>query len=155
MEEWTHPIERLGVVQALKTSFLAYPLVNAAHILAIGALVTSVILIDLRLLGWLGEMPEWPFVRLMRRIAICAFVVAALTGIAMFAVRASDYAASPLFWVKMTLILLAGLNFLAFLLLDRSRMPGAATSPAARFSIAMSLSLWPAVLIAGRFLGFL
>ena len=47
VQDWAQAIEHIGVAKALKASFVAYPLVNAAHILAIGALVTSVILMNL------------------------------------------------------------------------------------------------------------
>ncbi len=154
VQDWAQAIEHLGVAKALKASFVAYPLVNAAHILAIGALVTSVILMDLRLLGGLSDLPERTFVRRLRAIALGAFAVAAGTGVAMFTVRASDYAATPLYWAKMTLILLAGVNFLVFSLLDRQRKPGAALPWPARLSAALSIVLWPCILVAGRFLGF-
>ena len=74
----------------------------------------------------MSDLPERTFVRRLRTIALGAFAVAAGTGVAMFTVRASDYAATPLYWAKMTLILLAGVNFLVFSLLDRQRKPGAA-----------------------------
>lgn len=35
-------IEQLALVQGLKASFVAYPIVNALHIMSIGALLTSV-----------------------------------------------------------------------------------------------------------------
>ncbi|MDC9822174.1 hypothetical protein PRN20_00390 [Devosia sp. ZB163] len=145
MEEALGAIEQLGVVQALKTSFFAYPVVNALHILAIGALVTTVILMDLKLLGLFDEMPEPHFIRLLRRIALGAFVVASATGLALFSVRASEYAAMPLFWAKMGLIGLAALNFIAFITIRNG--------PRRVFAL-VSITLWPLALLAGRFLGF-
>ena len=101
MQDWLAALEQLTVIQAVKTSFFTYPLINAAHIMAIGALITSVVLMDLRLLGWLTSLPETAGVRLFRRIAFSAFAVAAMTGAILFAVRAPDYAASRLFWLKL------------------------------------------------------
>ncbi|MGE0282803.1 MAG: DUF6644 family protein [Rhizobiaceae bacterium] len=154
MDAWLAGLEQLGLVKAVKTSFFAYPLINAMHIASIGALLTSVVLMDLRLLGRFGDLPEQRLVELMRRLALGGFVVAAMTGAIMFAVRASDYAATPLYWAKMGLIILAGLNFLVFLNLDRHRAWGAELSGIARLPVLASLILWPCVLIAGRFLGF-
>jgi hypothetical protein len=139
-------LEQLALIKALKTSFFAYPIVNALHILAIGALVTAVLLMDLRVIGVIRSLDEQPFVRLLRRVALWAFALAVLTGALMFAVRATEYAGMPLFWIKMGLIGLAGVNFVAFSLL---RQPSAK-----RVLAGVSITLWPLVLLAGRFLGF-
>lgn len=140
-------LEHLALVKALKTTFFAYPIVNALHILAIGALVSSVLLMDFRVLGVIRSVDEKPFVRLLRRVALWAFGVAVLTGALMFAVRATEYAAMPLFWIKMGLIGVAVVNFGAFSLL-RAEGPR-------RVLAGVSIVLWPTVLVAGRFLGFL
>jgi hypothetical protein len=109
MEIW-EAIEQLGAVRALKGSFFTYPIVNALHIMSIGALWTSVLLMDLRVLGAFSSVERAPFVRLLRRVALAAFCGALLTGPLMFAIRASEYAAMPVFLAKMGLIVLAGLN---------------------------------------------
>jgi hypothetical protein len=139
-------IEQLALIRALKSSFFAYPIVNALHILAVGALVTCVLLMDLRVIGVIRSIEEGPFVRLLRRVALGAFGLAVVTGALMFSVRATEYAGMPLFWVKLGLIGVAGANFVAFSLLRRD-------GPR-RGLAAMSVVLWPAVLLAGRFLGF-
>jgi hypothetical protein len=82
-------IEQLALIKALKTSFFAYPIVNALHILAIGTLVSSVLLMDLRVIGVIHRIDEKPFVRLLRRVALGAFGLAVVTGALMFAVRAT------------------------------------------------------------------
>ena len=46
MAEFLAGIEQLAFVRGLKASFVAYPIVNALHIMAIGALLTSVLLMD-------------------------------------------------------------------------------------------------------------
>ena len=146
METLLGSLEQLALIKALKTSFFAYPIVNALHILAIGALVSSVLLMDLRVIGVIRSVDEKPFVRLLRRVALGAFGVAVVTGALMFAVRATEYAAMPVFWLKMGLIGLAGVNFVAFSLLRRQG--------ARRVLAGVSIVLWPTVLLAGRFLGF-
>jgi hypothetical protein len=144
-------LEQLGVIRALKASFFAYPIVNALHIMSIGGLFTSIFLMDLRLLGAFGSLPAEPFVRLLRRVALIAFSGAALTGLTMFAVRATDYAAMPVFLLKMALIALAALNFAVFVSVSRT----GAANPALRMSAIVSLLLWTGVILAGRFIGFL
>lgn len=148
-------VERLPVVGALKASFYAYPLVNALHILSIGMLVGAVVLMDLRILGLARGVEREPFLHLMRVTAALAFPVAALTGLTLFSVRARDYAANPAFQAKLVLLVLAGLNFWAFRRIAGRAAAGAPYPPAAKALAALSIALWLAVLVAGRFIGFL
>src|SRR5918994_3883938 len=115
MDELLAGIEQLALVRALKASFIAYPIVNALHIMSIGALLTSVWLMDLRILGAFRSLPYAAFIALLRRTAFAAFAGALVTGSLLFLVRAREYAAMPIFLTKMTLILLAGANFLVFI----------------------------------------
>ena len=55
--EFFTALEQSGIARALKSSFVAYPLVSALHILSIGVLLTSVILMDFRILGAFAVMP--------------------------------------------------------------------------------------------------
>lgn len=141
-------IEGLPVVRLLKASYLVYPLISAAHIAAIGTLLTSVALMDLRLMGAVTSFPETPYIALLRRLALSAFAVAAATGLLLFSVRASHYAQLPVFLAKMALIGLAGMNFLLFSSLSARGAGGT------RLLAGVSLALWIAVLLCGRFIGF-
>ncbi|MER9363115.1 hypothetical protein [Mesorhizobium sp. M0500] len=146
-------IEQLALVRGLKASFVAYPIVNALHIMSIGALLTSVWLIDLRILGAFRSLPQAAFVALLRRTALGAFGGGLVTGSLLFSVRASEYAAMPIFLAKMTLILLAGANFLVFM--RGARGGDQSAGGAATMLAVLSLVLWTSVLFAGRFIGFL
>ena len=148
-------MEGLAPVKALKDSFLAYPLVNALHILAIGVLVTSVLLMDLRILGLIGAVERAPLVRLLRRVIAVVFPVAVLTGLALFSIQAHEYAVNPAFQVKLALLLLAGLNLAAFRLLAPGDPGAKGFRTAAKFSAALSMVIWIGVLVAGRFIAFL
>jgi len=143
-------LEQSALARALKTSFYVYPLVNALHILALGAVVTLAGLIDLRVLGVVSRA-ALPSTGLLRRMALAAFAVAAASGLALFSVRAVDYAANGAFRLKLVLIALAGLNFLVFLALSRGRDDPAAGS---RLLALASLVLWIAILVSGRFIAF-
>lgn len=145
-------IEQLAIVRGLKASFVAYPIVNALHIMSIGALLSSVWLMDLRILGAFRSLPQTAFVALLRRTALAAFGGALVTGSLLFSVRASAYAAMPIFLAKMGLILLAGVNFLVFM--RRVKGSDEPAGGAATVLAVLSLVLWTAVLFAGRFIGF-
>ena len=148
-------IEQLAFVRGLKASFVAYPIVNALHIMSIGALLTCVMLMDLRIVGVFRSMPQAPFVALLRRTAFVAFAGALVSGSLLFSVKASEYAAMPIFLAKMALILLAGTNFLAFIRLARARSGHEPAGGASAVLAVLSLVLWASVLFAGRFIGFL
>ena len=151
--EFLQAVEQLGPVRLLKSSFLAYPVVNALHIAAIGGLFTSVLLMDFSVLGAIRSVPREKFVALLRRVALGAFVAAAFTGLALFSIQATDYARNPAFLVKLGVIGLAVLNFLAFSILSR-RSPNGETSTASRFCAVASILLWSGVLLCGRLIGF-
>lgn len=151
--ELLEAVEGLQPVRLLKSSFYAYPVVNALHIAAIGFLLSSVVLLDLRLLGAFRSLPAGPFVSLLRKVALAAFAGAVLTGAALFSVRAVEYSGMPVFLVKMGLILTAGLNFLIFLIVGRNSGNPAGT--AMRLSAIASIAFWCGVLLCGRFIGFL
>ncbi|RUV15315.1 DUF6644 family protein [Mesorhizobium sp. M7A.F.Ca.MR.245.00.0.0] len=151
MTEFFAGIEHLALARWLKASFIAYPVVNALHIMSIGALLTSVVLMDLRICGAFRSLPYAAFVALLRRTALAAFVGALVTGSLLFSVKASTYAGMPIFLAKMALILLAGINFFAFL-----RFARGGDEPAGSAILAvLSILLWTSVLFAGRFIGFL
>ncbi|MER9307452.1 DUF6644 family protein [Mesorhizobium sp. M0496] len=152
MAEFLAGIEQLALARWLKASFVAYPVVNALHIMSIGVLLTSVVLMDLRICGAFRSLPHAAFVALLRRIASGAFAGALVTGSLLFSVKASTYAAMPIFLAKMALILVAGVNFLAFTRFGRAT---GNDEPAGGTVLAMlSIVLWTSVLFAGRFIGF-
>ncbi|PBB38616.1 MULTISPECIES: hypothetical protein [unclassified Mesorhizobium] len=155
MAEFLAGIEQLALARGLKASFVAYPIVNALHIMAVGALLTSVGLMDFSVLGAFRSLPHAPFVALLRRVALGAFGGAIITGALLFSVKASTYAAMPIFVVKITLILLAGANFLAFTRLTRTSGVAESAGGIAAVLAVISLGLWTCVLFAGRFIGFL
>ncbi|TIR80204.1 MAG: hypothetical protein E5X19_31545, partial [Mesorhizobium sp.] len=106
-------------------------------------------------LGAFRSLPHAPFVALLRRVALGAFGGAIITGALLFSVKAGTYAAMPIFLAKITLILLAGANFLAFTRLTRTSGVAESAGGIAAVLAVISLGLWTCVLFAGRFIGFL
>ena len=146
-------IEQLALVRVLKTSFVAYPIVNALHILSIGALLTSVMLMDLRIVGAFRSVPRRTVDRTVAPHGAC--------GVR----RRVDHRLAAVFGQGPRLRGDA----------DLPRQDGAgpsrrrelhrfpaASSPEATMSAArtvtalaiLSLVLWISVLFAGRFIGF-
>lgn len=147
-------IERLPPVDAFRASFYVYPLVNALHISAIGVLLGAVLFMDMRILGLARAVEREPFLRLMRQVIATALPIAVLSGLALFSIRAQEYAVNAAFQVKLALLALAALNFWAFHRIARPD-PAAAYPAAAKALAAVSIGLWVSILVAGRFIGFL
>ncbi len=153
-------LQTLGPVAALRASRWVYPLVNAAHITGLALLFGAILPLDLRLLGAWREVPLAPLARVLVPVAIAGLVLAAVAGLLLFSVGAVKYAALPLFWVKLVLIAAAVTNAL---LLRRApewtlaQIPELTADPAARLKMAglLSLGLWLAVILCGRFLAYL
>lgn len=148
-------MERLPAVNALKTSFIVYPLVNALHILAIGTLVGAVLLMDLCVLGIVRSVEREPLLHLLREAVALILPVAVVTGLALFSIRAQEYATNPAFLAKMGLLALAGVNFWTFRRVAGTGAVAASYPAPARLMAALSIALWISVLVAGRFIGFI
>jgi hypothetical protein len=91
----------------LRRSEAAYIVLNACQILAIRALLGSVLLLDLRLLGSIERYPVTGLAAPLATMATLGAVAAKLTGSALFTVRPDAYLAAPAFLAERILIALA------------------------------------------------
>ncbi|WP_290630324.1 DUF2214 domain-containing protein [Aquisalimonas sp.] len=145
-------VEAWAPIAALRNSMLVYPLVNAGHILGVALLVGSLIPLDLRLAGLWRQVMLMPVWRMLSRTAVCGFLLALITGLLLFATRATEYVESTLFLTKLALILVAGLNAIWL-----ARRFTALLSPATavvRPAAVASIILWVGVLVLGRLVGY-
>ncbi|MBR0644999.1 DUF2214 domain-containing protein [Plastoroseomonas hellenica] len=145
------------VAAALRRSGIAYPLVNAAHILSIGLLVGAIATLDLRILGMFRASALAELAMPLRRVAACGVASAAVTGFLLFSTRPLTYIENPAFLIKLGLV---GLGVLNAILLGCNRHwpPARAGAPihwSLRLSAAVSLLVWVGAVIAGRWIGFL
>lgn len=140
-------LQASGPASALRTSFYLYPLLNALHILSIGALVTSALLMDLRVLGLGRRLPTDTVIAQLRPVALLALAAAVASGLLLFSVQPLDYAGNPAFRMKLLLLAAALANAAIFTFLRLNRRGG-------RLSALLSILLWISVLVAGRFIGF-
>lgn len=141
-----------GVVRAM-------PVMEAVHIVSACMTFGTVLFVDLRLLGIPDtRSPVRPVLRSVLPWTWITFSAAAITGGCMFAANATTYMGNTAFLLKMVALAVAGLNMAAFHLVtqrslaqwDRDTLPPAAARAAALLSIA----LWGAMVILGRWIGF-
>ena len=145
-------LEQVGPIVALRESVLAYPLVNAAHIVGIALLFGAIVALDLRLIGWKSAAgPSDAVARLLLPVAIGGLLLAISAGLLLFATDARAYVASPLFQAKMVLIALAIGNALWLRRIDwRGSRPNRRVALAA----AASIMLWLGAIVLGRLVGY-
>jgi hypothetical protein len=128
----------------LQQTATAYLLVNAAHILGIGLLVGAILPLDLRLMGCFRHTALDVLGPFLRRGAAIGLGLAAITGLLLFSVDPAGYLSNDAFRWKLALLALALAN-IAYQYLY---------APAVRVVAGVSFCLWLAVLVAGRWIGF-
>lgn len=147
------------VGRAILESTLAFPIIEGIHLLGIAVSVGVLCWFDLRLLGLVfTDQPVSKVWKQVMPLAIPGFALMFLTGGLLFWAEAVTAYNSVHFWIKIALILLAGLNALYFEFVTHrgvSAWDNAAVPPfKARMAGLVSLLLWTAVLITGRTMAY-
>jgi hypothetical protein len=115
-------------------------------------LVGGIGLLDLRLLGYGKGISPAALSRAVTPLALAGFAMMAVSGLLMFAADAEALSGSALFWGKMVLIGVAGLNAWTF----RSLFSDLADEipDAAKGLAAGSLVMWIGVVVMGRLIAY-
>lgn len=152
--EWLGSLPFAVLMQRSGTLYL---LVNAAHIIAIGLLVGTIVSLDLRMLGVFRAAPLTALAPFLSRMAASGLALAILTGFLLFSVRPVEYVANPAFLAKLGLVVLGTLNALWLHAGRHWRgvLSGEPVHAAARMHALVSLLLWLGAVVAGRWIGFL
>jgi hypothetical protein len=152
-------VERWPVSQAIGQGAL-FPTFESLHVIGLALVFGSLLMMDLRLLGLAArrysvrdlsdDLIPW---------TLGGFCLAVASGLPMFIVNPTFYAANPAFLAKMALLALAGANMLAFRwTVWRAEAAwgaaGASPPPAAKWAGGLSLVLWIAIIAAGRWIAF-
>jgi hypothetical protein len=152
-------LEQTSVGAGVRESLWLFPAIETIHLLGMAALVGTVVVFDLRLLGWVlrrervseiaGRLLPWSWV---------GFAVQVVTGTVLFMSEAVKVYTNPAFRVKILLIFLAGMHALIF---HRTVYRGVASwddsgvlPASAKVAGLVSILLWVGIVAAGRFIGF-
>lgn len=140
----------------LRASWIAYLLVNAAHILGLALLLGSILVLDLRLIGCLRKVPLEVIAPLHARVAAIGVGLAVVTGLWLFTVRPAEYVDNSAFLIKLALLGAALMNVAVQHVNPayRGALAGGPLTGGVRASAAASALLWLAILVAGRWIGF-
>ena len=144
---------------ALHESQYAYSILESVHVWTLMLFFGSIVMFDLRLLGWImRDVPVGEVVDRLLPWTIAGFVIMVITGMLLFyAIPLRTYQ-SIFFRTKMVLLLLAGLNVWMF----HTRIyPQVATWGVnrvpprhARIAGGVSLVLWTCIVFLGRMIAY-
>ena len=152
-------LEASSLAVAIRTTIVAFPLIESLHVIGITLVFGTILVIDLRLLGlaWTrrafsviaDDVLRWTWV---------AFGMSAATGALMFITNAAAYYQNWYFRAKMLLLVLAGVNMVFFELTDRRKVlswdRARSAPPAGRIVATLSLAIWIGVIFLGRWVAF-
>ncbi|WP_298110652.1 DUF6644 family protein [Bradyrhizobium sp.] len=151
--------EDSSIADAIRENDLLFPLIESVHVVAICLVVGSILVLDLRLLGFASlDRPVGRLTSAVLPLTWSAFIVAACSGFLLFMSHATKYLANGYFITKMALIGAAGLNMIVFHAVAARDLPKwearRLPPPRVRVAGALSVLLWIAVVACGRWIGF-
>lgn len=143
----------------MQTTSWIVPLVQTIHILAIAAVMSSVLMIDLRLLGIVGR--DQPLARVsdrFRPVIWWTLPILLVTGILMIIGEPVRSLESPVFQLKMALLVAAMIVTLSYQV-PLGRVPSfwdlsIGRRGVARIIAVLSLLLWVGIVFAGRWIAY-
>lgn len=142
-------LEYLPLAEQIGATWL-FPLVNSLHVLSICFMLGALLMLDLRIAGLSATRYSIPQLEHdFLALIWMAFILAVLTGSALFITRASAHILNLAFQMKILLMLIAGINMALFHWFSRAGRHS-------RFVAAsglLSLLLWCGVMLAGRWMG--
>ena len=143
----------------IRESVWLFPIIEGTHVLALALSVGTILVIDLRLAGFM--MKKEPVSQISNQLmpwSIAGFIVMFVTGALLFLSQPEKAYASVYFRIKLVLLLLAGINALAFELTLGRRIAMWDTQEIppfrARLAGILGMILWAGVIAAGRTMAY-
>ena len=143
----------------IRESLWVFPIIEGTHLMGIALSVGALCWFDLRLLGLaLRDTPVSQVWKQVMPLSLGGFVLMFVTGLLLFWAEAITAYNSVHFWIKIALLLMAGVNALVFEFITH---PGIAAwdkdpEPPARARMAglLSLIFWTGIVITGRTMAY-
>ena len=155
---WCEWLQNSAVGTLVRESLWGFPILVTIHLMAIGLSVGLLFYFDLRLLG--VALRRWPVSAFYRRLApwmLTGFAVMFITGGLLFVGYAPSVYPNTFFRLKMSAMLLGGINALFFHFVTERRLAGwetGGTPGSARFAGLASILVWTTVIFAGRMMAY-
>jgi hypothetical protein len=153
---WAAALETSGLGVLMRESSVLYPLANIAHILGLVFFAGTIILLDLRLLGFARSLPALAVARVLTPIMLAGLAVQIASGVLLFSADARPLWNNPVMQVKAALIVFGLANAVVFRALWNRRLADWDVSAPglARTQAGLSMLTWIGVAICGRFAGY-
>lgn len=148
------------VSTSIRESEWTFPIIQTFHIIGILLFYGAIVLVDLRIVGGvLKDRPARDVAAALLPLAWVGFVVMAISGGLLFVAQSARIYTNVFLLAKFGLILLAGLNLIAFHLFAGRAIAtwgaeGGVAPFGARSSAIASLILWTGVIVTGRFIAY-
>lgn len=151
-------LEGTAVANAIRTSIWMYPALETAHYIGLAMLVGGIMIIDLRMLGVAKSLPVRSVLGLLPWVW-AGLIVNAASGSLIFIYGATNFGVNRAFWLKMTFMVLAGINAFVFQVLSsRSGRDWVASNDVpipAKAVATLSFVLWIGVVTTGRWMAYI
>jgi hypothetical protein len=147
-------IQTFRIFTAVRESQLAYPILLSAHLACIATFGGLILATNLRLLGWLADVPAAALIRALRPWKQAGFIIMITAGVLLGGAKASEYLTNPFFQTKM--LLLAGIGVHGVIFRRRVYRTGDApvSVAAGRAAAILSIILWLGVVSMGRWIAY-
>ena len=133
-----------------KSSVWAYPALEVLHICGIALLLGNLVLLEMRVFGRGAGLDVKVLASLSLGIAGVGFLLAAASGLLMFASQAAELLTNRAFTLKMMLLMLAACNAAWF----HGRNSLGRLDSVARMQMVLSSLIWLAVIACGRWIAY-
>ena len=137
----------------VNSSQYIWPALETIHFSSLCVLVGSIVIIDLRLIGFFRQQCA-SIVEFLVRLSLLAFAVNFTTGFLFFAGNSFKYINNSAFDIKLILIMIAGLNAIYYRLRLSHIVAGNDVTWSSIGVGYLSLLLWSGVIICGRMITF-
>jgi hypothetical protein len=156
LDDFQHWLDHTALSETIKTVAWIIPIVQSVHILAISVVVASILLMNLRIVGLLGNVESAKvFERYLPRfwISLCILL---LSGSLLIIGEPQRTIHNPVFYSKMILLLISiGTVLLLNRQADSSRAAGQGRSSlAVRVLAWASFTFWIAIIFCGRWIAY-
>ncbi|MCW3107297.1 MAG: hypothetical protein JWQ09_1803 [Segetibacter sp.] len=151
-------LENSSVAVAIRQSLWLYPALEIVHITGIVLLVGPAFMFDLRLLGFSKKLPVSVLSQYLLPWSRRGLLLIIPSGLLLFMTNAATLGYDMVFKVKMSLLVVAGLNALIFhqftFRLVSSFNENTILPPAAKVTACISIIVWLGIIACGRLLAY-
>ncbi len=155
IHSWFEWVDAFPSSIAIRESINGYPALLTSHVVSMCLFAGLIIMMDLRLVGL--AYPQIPVSQIQKRLfpwQMFAMGVSSITGSLLFYGQPLRYYGKAFFWTKVVLMILAGVNALAFHFTTYrsvANWDGDRALPlGAKLAGVFSLALWAGVVLTGR-----